>query len=119
MAEHYIPSNPFYSATVLHSATEQYRPGSRNADVASCCLDNDSGYDNIDNSRTCKLYYREHVSKSKYESYGEIQMNICTMNCRNRMIRKGITVKSSGHWKKLRALLDFNGNANSQNWVLF
>ena len=33
MAEHYIPSNPFYSATVLHSATEQYRPGSRNADV--------------------------------------------------------------------------------------
>ena len=32
MAEHYIPSNPFYSATVLHSATEQYRPGSRNAD---------------------------------------------------------------------------------------
>jgi len=32
MAEHYIPSNPFYSATVLHSAAEQYRPGSRNAD---------------------------------------------------------------------------------------
>jgi len=24
MAEHYIPSNPFYSATVPHSATEQY-----------------------------------------------------------------------------------------------
>jgi len=34
MAEHYIPSNPFYSATVLHSAMEQYRPGSRNADEA-------------------------------------------------------------------------------------
>jgi len=33
MAEHYIPSNPFYSATVLHSAMEQYRPGSRNADA--------------------------------------------------------------------------------------
>jgi len=32
MAEHYIPSSPFYSATVLHSATEQYKPGSRNAD---------------------------------------------------------------------------------------
>jgi len=41
MAEHYIPSNPFYSATVLHSATEQYRPGSRNADecqsISYCC----------------------------------------------------------------------------------
>jgi len=34
MVEHYIPSNPFYSATVLHSATEQYRPGSKNADGA-------------------------------------------------------------------------------------
>jgi len=34
MAECYISSNPFYSATMLWSATEQYRLGSRNADVA-------------------------------------------------------------------------------------
>ena len=34
MAECYIPSNPFYSATMLQSAMEQYRLGSRNADVA-------------------------------------------------------------------------------------
>jgi len=33
MIECYIPSNPFYSATMLQNATEQYIPGPRNADV--------------------------------------------------------------------------------------
>jgi len=33
MVECYIPSNPFYNATTLQNATEQYVPRSRNADV--------------------------------------------------------------------------------------
>jgi len=48
MAEHYIPSNPFYSATVLHSATEQYRPGPRNADVGGSAKASLTGSDDAD-----------------------------------------------------------------------
>jgi len=34
MVECYVSNNPFYSATMLQNATEQYIPGPRNADAS-------------------------------------------------------------------------------------